>query len=74
MNPPKTLADSTTLEMPAQLLKALAYDPAAGAAFDDLSTEQQRTFIDFVTAARSSSEREERTAQVVQKLLKGQTS
>ncbi len=72
MSTPKTLADSTTLEMPAQLLKALAYDPAAGASFDELSTEQQRRFIDFVSAARSSAEREERTAQVVQKLLKGE--
>jgi HAD superfamily hydrolase (TIGR01490 family) len=72
MSPKKSPSDSDTLEMPTQLLKALAYDPAASAAFDNLSDEGQRACIDLVNAARSGPEREERTAQAIQKLLKGE--
>jgi len=60
-----------TLEIPAQFLKALAEDAAANDAFDRLSADDQREFIDWVVEIKDSGERIRRSAEAIHKLKSG---
>ena len=60
-----------TLEIPAQFLKALAEDAAANDAFDRLSSDDQREFIDWVVEVKDADARLQRSAEAIDKLKDG---
>jgi hypothetical protein len=59
------------VEMPADLARALAADPAAQAFWDKLSFSHQRYHVDQIAGAKTDATRERRVAKAVQLMTEG---
>ena len=60
-----------TLEVPAELLKALANDEAAKSVFESLLPDERQRVIEWVKEGKSQREMQRRSKEAIQKLRAG---
>lgn len=63
-----------TVDVPADLERALAAKPEAGALFAKLSYTHRREYVDWISGAKRAETRERRIRGTVERLLTGRTS